>query len=226
VCMAKTQNSLSDDSKKLGRPRGFTVTVRDAKLAAGAGFIVAYAGDILTMPGLPKVPGAETMDVDPHRPKAVWGFNGTERPGAVYLAAVLAAHNQKGLPAFGIYGREVRDADDESIPDDVVQRLLRFSRAGLAVALMRGRTYLSLGGVSMGIAGSIVDHDFFGRYLGLRVQSLDMTELIRRIQGRIYDRAGQTVVYAEMSAKETARWLIGIKRVDRNAQQQNPEGRE
>src|SRR5262245_7233625 len=105
--------------------------------------------------------GAETMDMDPLIPKAVWGFNGTERPGAVYLAAVLAAHNQKGLPAFSIYGREVQDAGDGSIPDDVREKILRFAKAGLAVATMRGKSYLSLGGVSMGIAGSIVDQPFF-----------------------------------------------------------------
>ncbi|MBX6388151.1 MAG: L-fucose isomerase [Frankia sp.] len=131
--------------------------------------------------------GAETMDMDPVRPKAVWGFNGTERPGAVYLAAVLAAHNQKGLPAFGVYGRDVQDANDGSIPTDVADKLLRFARAGLAVALLRGRTYLSLGGVSMGIAGSIVDHGFFESYLGMRVQCVDMTELIRRMEQGIYD---------------------------------------
>ena len=101
--------------------------------------------------------GSETMDMDPLMPKAVWGFNGTERPGAVYLAAVLAAHNQKGLPAFGIYGRDVQDAGDTSIPDDVQEKLLQFARAGLAVARMRGKSYLSMGGTSMGIAGSIVD---------------------------------------------------------------------
>ncbi len=131
--------------------------------------------------------GSETMDMDPLIPKAVWGFNGTERPGAVYLAAVLAAHNQKGLPAFGIYGRDVQDRDDETIPPDVREKILRFVRAGLALAMMRGKTYLSLGGTSMGIAGSIVDHPFFERYLGMRVVSVDMSELVRRIEEGIYD---------------------------------------
>src|SRR5271157_705084 len=131
--------------------------------------------------------GSETMDMDPLIPKAVWGFNGTERPGAVYLAAVLAAHNQKGLPAFGIYGRDVQDAGDTSIPGDVQDSLLRFGRAGLAVALMRGKSYLSIGGTSMGIAGSIVNSDFFERYLGMRVEALDMSELTRRIEEEIYD---------------------------------------
>jgi L-fucose isomerase len=131
--------------------------------------------------------GSETMDMDPLIPKAVWGYNGTERPGAVYLAAVLAAHNQKGLPAFSIYGHDVQDAGDGSIPADVQEKLLRFARAGLAVAIMRGKSYLSLGGVSMGIAGSIVDQSFFEEYLGMRVECVDMSELTRRIEEKIYD---------------------------------------
>jgi L-fucose isomerase len=131
--------------------------------------------------------GSETMDMHPHRPKAVWGFNGTERPGAVYLAAVLAGHTQKGLPAFGIYGRDVQDAGDESIPDDVLEKLLRFVRAGLSVAQMRGRSYLSVGGTSMGIAGSVVDQSFFEQYLGMRVEAIDMTEVARREMKGIYD---------------------------------------
>jgi L-fucose isomerase len=131
--------------------------------------------------------GAETMDMDPLTPKAVWGFNGTERPGAVYLAAVLAAHSQKGLPAFSIYGRDVQDAGDTSIPADVQQKLLQFARAGLAVARMRGKSYLSLGGTSMGIAGSIVDPAFFEAYLGMRVEPVDMTEFVRRFNEEIYD---------------------------------------
>jgi L-fucose isomerase len=133
--------------------------------------------------------GSETMDMDPLMPKAVWGFNGTERPGAVYLAAVLAGHNQKGLPAFGIYGRDVQDAGDASIPADVQEKLLRFAKAGLAVATMRGKSYLSVGAVSMGIAGSIVDQPFFEDYLGIRVECVDMTELVRRIEEKIFDPA-------------------------------------
>jgi L-fucose isomerase len=132
--------------------------------------------------------GAETMDMDPLMPKAVWGFNGTERPGAVYLAAVLAAHAQKGLPAFGIYGRDVQDKDDSSIPADVQEKLFRFSRAGLAVAAMRGKSYLAMGGVSMGIAGSIVDPSFLERYLGMRYEMVDMTEFTRRMDEGIYDK--------------------------------------
>ena len=132
--------------------------------------------------------GAETMDMDPLIPKAVWGFNGTERPGAVYLAAVLAAHNQKGLPAFSIYGRDVQDAGDRSIPPDVREKLIQFARAGLAVATMRGKSYLAMGGVSMGIAGSIVDSGFFESYLGMRVEMIDMSEFVRRMEEGIYDK--------------------------------------
>jgi len=131
--------------------------------------------------------GTEVMDDDPWIPKAVWGFNGTERPGAVYLAAALAGYSQKGLPAFGIYGRDVQDRNDTTIPDDVKEKLLNFVKAGLAVAEMRGKSYLAIGGVSMGIAGSIVDQDFFQTYLGMRNETVDMTELIRRIDQEIYD---------------------------------------
>ena len=132
--------------------------------------------------------GSETMDMDPLIPKAVWGFNGTERPGAVYLAAVLAAHNQKGLPAFSIYGHDVQDSDDETIPEDVQEKLLRFAKAGLAAAMMRGKSYLSIGGTSMGIAGSIVDQPFFEKYLGMRVEAVDMSEFTRRMDEEIYDK--------------------------------------
>lgn len=131
--------------------------------------------------------GSETMDMNPYWPKAVWGFNGTERPGAVYLAAVLAAHAQKGLPAFGIYGHDVQDLDDNTIPADVAEKLLRFARAAVAVAIMRGKSYLSFGSVAMGIAGSIVNPDFFEEYLGMRCESVDMTEVMRRVSLGIYD---------------------------------------
>jgi len=132
--------------------------------------------------------GGETIDMNPHTVKAIWGFNGTERPGAVYLAAALAGHSQKGLPAFGIYGRDVQDAGDSSIPEDVKEKLLRFSRAALAVATMRGKSYLSIGSVSMGIAGSMVNPDFFQDYLGMRCEYVDMAEIIRRVNEEIYDR--------------------------------------
>ena len=133
--------------------------------------------------------GSETMDMDPLVPKAVWGFNGTERPGAVYLAAVLAAHNQKGLPAFGIYGREVQDSGDTKIPKDVAEKLLRFARAGLAAAYMKGKSYLAMGSVSMGIAGSIVQEGFFQSYLGMRNEYVDLSEFVRRIEENIFDPA-------------------------------------
>jgi L-fucose isomerase len=133
--------------------------------------------------------GAETMDMDPDIPKAIWGFNGTERPGAVYLAATLASHAQKGIPAFGIYGRDVQDADDASIPGDVQDMVLKFARAGLAAATMRGKTYLAMGGMSMGIAGSIIDPAFLEQFLGLGYMMVDMTEFIRRIDEEIYDTA-------------------------------------
>jgi L-fucose isomerase len=132
--------------------------------------------------------GAETIDMDPCMPKAIWGFNGTERPGAVYLASALAAHNQKGFPAFGIYGRDVQDMGDTAIPRDVQAKLLQFTRAALAAATMRGKSYLAIGGVSMGIAGSIVDHSFFENYLGMRVQTVDMSEYIRRTTEGIFDK--------------------------------------
>ena len=133
--------------------------------------------------------GAETMDMDPMTIKAVWGFNGTERPGAVYLASVLATHAQKGLPAFGIYGHEVCEADDTEIPEDVKEKLLRFGRAAVAAATMRGKSYLQIGSVTMGIGGSIIDPAFIEEYLGMRVESVDEVELIRRMTEEIYDKA-------------------------------------
>ena len=133
--------------------------------------------------------GSETMDMNPLIPKAVWGYNGTERPGAVYLAAVLAGHTQKGLPAFSIYGRDVQDAGDKNIPADVQAKILSFVRSGLAVALMRGKSYLGMGGVSMGIAGSIVDQPLFEDYFGMRVETIDMTEFLRRMDKGIFDPA-------------------------------------
>ena len=131
--------------------------------------------------------GAETMDMNPLTIKAVWGFNGTERPGAVYLASVLATHAQKGLPAFGIYGHEVQEADDTTIPQDVQEKILRFARAALAVATMRGKSYLQIGSVTMGIGGSIISPEFFEEYLGMRVESVDEVEIIRRMEKGIYD---------------------------------------
>ncbi|MBK7106999.1 MAG: L-fucose isomerase [Ignavibacteriae bacterium] len=133
--------------------------------------------------------GTEVMDIDPLTPKAIWGFNGTERPGAVYLAAAISGYNQKGLPTFSIYGKNVQDSNDNSIPEDVKEKLLLFAKAGLAVAEMRNKSYLAIGGVSMGIVGSIVDQDFLQNYLGMRTASIDMTEVIRRMDEGIYDKS-------------------------------------
>lgn len=131
--------------------------------------------------------GTEVMDTDSLIPKAVWGFNGTERPGAVYLAAALAGYSQLGLPTFGIYGKDVQDKNDESIPEDVKEKILKFVKAGLAVAEMKGKSYLSIGSVSMGIAGSIVNNHFIKDHLGMRTEYVDMVELVRRIDEKIYD---------------------------------------
>ena len=153
--------------------------------------------------------GSETIDMDPYMPKAIWGFNGTERPGAVYLAAALAGHTQKGLPAFGIYGRDVQEAGDDAIPADVQEKLLSFAKAGLAAATMKGKSYLSMGSVSMGIAGSIVDDHFFQKYLGMRNEYVDMSEFARRIEEEIYDK------------KELEKALIWVKKNCREGQDLN-----
>ncbi len=145
--------------------------------------------------------GSETMDMDPNTIKAVWGFNGTERPGAVYLASVLASHAQKGLPAFGIYGHDVQDMDDTSIPADVEEKLLRFGRAAVAAATMRGKSYLQIGSICMGIGGSIIDSKFLEEYFGMRVESVDEVEIIRRMTEGIYDEAEYRRALAWTKAK-------------------------
>jgi len=131
--------------------------------------------------------GSETMDLSADTVKAIWGFNGTERPGAVYLAAVLAAHAQRGIPAFGIYGREVQDATDTTIPDDVSEKILRFARSAIAVGQMKNKAYVGLGSVSMGISGSFCNPDFFQKYLGMRAEWVDMMEILRRVELNIFD---------------------------------------
>ena len=148
--------------------------------------------------------GSETMDMDPHTIKAVWGFNGTERPGAVYLAAVLAGHAQKGLPAFGIYGHDVQDAGTTEIPADVTEKLLRFAKSAMSVAIVRGKSYLSIGAVCMGIAGSIVDTNFFEDYLGMRCEGIDEVEIIRRMTLGIYDKDeyAKALAWAKANCKE------------------------
>ncbi|RAK07466.1 L-fucose isomerase [Halanaerobium saccharolyticum] len=155
--------------------------------------------------------GTETIDQNPLRPKAIWGFNGSERPGAVYLAAAAAGHNQKGLPVFKIYGENVQDAGTESIPEDVKEKILKFAKAGLAAATMRGKSYLSMGGVSMGIAGSIVDEEVFQDYLGMRNEYIDMSEFTRRIEEEIYDQ------------EEFEKALAWVKENCNEGQDNNPE---
>ncbi|MEG1287419.1 MAG: L-fucose isomerase [Clostridium sp.] len=155
--------------------------------------------------------GSETIDMDPHMPKAIWGFNGTERPGAVYLAAALSAHSQLGLPAFGIYGTDVQDADCTEIPADVKEKLLRFTKSGLVAAMIRGKSYLSIGSVSMGIAGSIIDPKFFQKYLGMRNEYVDMSEIRRRLDVGIYDNEEFTKALAWV--KENC-----VEGTDRNAE--------
>ncbi|MBP0904948.1 L-fucose isomerase [Mariniflexile gromovii] len=152
--------------------------------------------------------GTEVMDTDPLMPKAVWGFNGTERPGAVYLAAALAGYSQKGLPAFGIYGREVQDAGDMSIPKDVEEKLLRFAKAGLAVAQMKGKSYLSIGYSSMGIAGSMVDVNFLQDYFGVRAEFVESVELLRRMDEGIYDKDEykKALAWTKKNCKEGKDW--------------------
>ncbi len=165
--------------------------------------------------------GSETMDMDPLTIKGVWGFNGTERPGAVYLAAVLAGHAQKGLPAFGIYGHEVMDADDTSIPEDVKEKLLRFGRCAVAAATMRGKSYLQIGSLCMGIAGSQIDPHFIEDYLGMRVESVDEVEIIRRMSEGIYDKEA----YAQALAWAKEKCIIGF---DKNPEfiKKSPEQKE
>ena len=167
--------------------------------------------------------GSETMDMDPMTIKAVWGFNGTERPGAVYLAAVLAGHAQKGLPAFGIYGHDVQDLDDTTIPCDVSEKILRFARAAVAVATMRGKSYLQIGSICMGIAGSIVDVNFFEEYLGMRVESVDEVEIIRRMSEGIYDEKEYQKALAWIKAKCNADFDKNPTELQRTAEQKEKD---
>ena len=194
MMMARSAARLIEDNLRF--PSGEKVACVVAETTIGGVADAANCSDLFAREGvgvsLTVTPcwcyGTEVMDTDPMVPKAIWGFNGTERPGAVYLAAALAGYAQKGIPAFGIYGKDVQDAGDESIPDDVQEKILRFVKAGLAIALMKGKTYLSLGYASMGIVGSMVDPDFFQDYLGMRTEFVDMTEILRRIELQIYDR--------------------------------------
>lgn len=169
--------------------------------------------------------GSETMDMDPLLPKAIWGFNGTDRPGAVYLAATLSGHNQKGLPCFGIYGRDVQDLGDSTIPDDVSEKILRFARAGIAAATMRGKAYMAMGGVSMGIAGSMVDQELFERYLGMRVETIDLTEFVGRMSKDQFDQEEYTraLAWVKDNCKEGKDWNPEEKQRTREQKDQDWE---
>ena len=172
--------------------------------------------------------GSETMDSDPLTIKGVWGFNATERPGAVYLASVLATHAQKGLPAFGIYGHDVQDADDETVPEDVKEKLLRFARAAVAVCTMRGKSYLQIGSICMGIGGSSISPEFIEEYLGMRVESVDEVEIIRRMSENIYDEAEFQKAYKwtkEHCPEGVVKMMVIIKDL-MNGNPNLPEGRE
>ena len=192
--MAKSAARLFEENLKYSNGEPVKVVIADTTIgrvgeAAGCAAKFKKEGVDITVTVTPCwCYGSETMDMDPMTIKAVWGFNGTERPGAVYLASVLATHAQKGLPAFGIYGHEVQEADDTSIPEDVREKLLRFGRAAVAAATMRGKSYLQIGSVTMGIGGSIIDPAFIEEYLGMRVESVDEVEVIRRMTEEIYDK--------------------------------------
>ncbi|MBQ2774853.1 MAG: L-fucose isomerase [Clostridia bacterium] len=193
--MAKTAKALFEENLRYSNGEPVKVVIADTTIgrvaeAAACAAKFKKEGVDITLSVTPCwCYGSETMDMDPTTIKGVWGFNATERPGAVYLASVLAAHAQKGLPAFGIYGKDVQDADDASVPDDVKEKLLRFARAAVAVATMRGKSYLQIGSICMGIAGSSIDPDFIEEYLGIRVESVDEVEIIRRMTEGIYDEA-------------------------------------
>lgn len=193
--MAKSAAKLFEENLKYSNGEPVKVIIADTTIgrvaeAAACADKFKRAGVDITLTVTPCwCYGAETMDMDRNTIKAVWGFNGTERPGAVYLASVLATHAQKGLPAFGIYGHDVCEADDMEIPTDVKEKLLRFGRAAVAAATMRGKSYLQIGSICMGIGGSIIDPAFIEDYLGMRVESVDEVEIIRRMTEEIYDKA-------------------------------------
>ncbi len=195
MSMAKAAKSLFESELRCSNGKPVKVIISDTTIgrvaeAAACAEQFRKAGVSITLSVTPCwCYGSETMDMDPMTVKGVWGFNATERPGAVYLASVLATHAQKGLPAFGIYGKDVRDADDNSMPDDVKEKLLRFARAAVAAVTMRGRSYLQIGSICMGIGGSSISPEFLEEYLGMRVESVDEVEIIRRMSEGIYDEA-------------------------------------
>ena len=194
--MAKAAAKLFEENLKYSNGEPVKVVIADTTIgrvaeAAACADKFKKAGVDITLTVTPCwCYGSETMDMDKNTIKGVWGFNGTERPGAVYLAAVLASHAQKGLPAFGIYGHDVQNMDEsDKIPEDVAEKLLRFGRAAVAAATMRGKSYLQIGSICMGIGGSIIDTAFIEEYLGMRVESVDEVEVIRRMSEGIYDEA-------------------------------------
>ena len=195
MSMAKAAKSLFESELRCSNGEPVKVIISDTTIgrvaeAAACAEQFRKAGVSITLSVTPCwCYGSETMDMDPMTVKGVWGFNATERPGAVYLASVLATHAQKGLPAFGIYGKDVRDADDNAVPDDVKEKLLRFARAAVAAVTMRGRSYLQIGSICMGIGGSSISPEFLEEYLGMRVESVDEVEIIRRMSEGIYDEA-------------------------------------
>ena len=195
MSMAKAAKSLFESELRCSNGEPVKVIISDTTIgrvaeAAACAEQFRKAGVSITLSVTPCwCYGSETMDMDPMTVKGVWGFNATERPGAVYLASVLATHAQKGLPAFGIYGKDVRDADDNTMPDDVKEKLLRFARAAVAAVSMRGRSYLQIGSICMGIGGSSISPEFLEEYLGMRVESVDEVEIIRRMSEGIYDEA-------------------------------------
>ena len=205
--MAKTAKALFEENLRYSNGEPVKVVIADTTIgrvaeAAACAAKFKKEGVDITLSVTPCwCYGSETMDMDPTTIKGVWGFNATERPGAVYLAAVLAAHAQKGLPAFGIYGKDVQDADDTSVPDDVKEKLLRFARSAVAAATMRGKSYLQIGSTCMGIAGSVIDPNFLEEYLGMRVESVDEVEVIRRMSEGIYDEAEYQKALAWTKAK-------------------------
>ena len=192
--MAKSAAKLFEENLKYSNGEPVKVVIADTTIgrvgeSAACADKFRKAGVDITLTVTPCwCYGAETMDMDPMTIKGVWGFNGTERPGAVYLASVLATHAQKGLPAFGIYGHDVQNADDTEIPEDVKEKILRFGRSAIAAASMRGKSYLQIGSICMGIGGSIIDPNFIEEYLGMRVESVDEVEIIRRMTEEIYDK--------------------------------------
>ncbi len=205
--MAQAAKKLFEENLKYSNGEPVKVVIADTTIgrvaeAAACAEKFKKAGVDITLTVTPCwCYGSETMDMDTRTIKAVWGFNGTERPGAVYLASVLATHAQKGLPAFGIYGRDVQEADDKEIPADVKEKLLRFGRAAVAAATMRGKSYLQIGSITMGIGGSIISPEFIEEYLGMRVESVDEVEIIRRMTEGIYDKEEYEKALAWTKAK-------------------------